>query len=222
MTASLLSLPQELFDYIVNYLPRKYASTLLATSRSTYAKGTCAFNKSCFRIIPAELSCEGLRNTEKILDNTHARHIYTIYFKVSKRRSKDNLTEINNRLVLILTKVLQVSPKFKTIIYYQNPNLLGPGITNATILGILADKVEKTLTRQNRSIKIRLKNLNSYDLNFLDEYPKFLNLIFCIKLRITDEDSIGRILIQLIQKPLSLSLNLKELFISVDNNRLLY
>jgi hypothetical protein len=81
-------------------------STLLATSRSTYAKGIYAFNKSCFYIIPAELLYKGLRNTKKILDNIYARYIRTIYFKVSKRRSKDNLIEINNCLVLILIKVL--------------------------------------------------------------------------------------------------------------------
>ena len=57
----------------------------LATSKSTYAKGICAFNKSCFYIILAELLYKGLRNTKKILDNTHARYIRTIYFKASKR-----------------------------------------------------------------------------------------------------------------------------------------
>ena len=222
MTSSLLSLPQELFDYIVNCLPRKYASTLLATSKSTYAKGTCAFNKNCFRIIPAELSCEGLHNTEKILDNTHARYIRTIYFKACERRFRDDLTEINNRLVLILAKALQVSPKFKTITYYQNPNSLSKGFTNATILGILAGEVEKTSTWQNRSIKVRLENLNSHDLNFLDEYPKFLELVFCIKLRFDAEESRGHALSQRIQTPLSLTLNLKELFISVDDDRPLY
>jgi hypothetical protein len=118
MTFSLLSLPQELFDYIVNYLPKKYVSILLATSIYTYIKGTCAFNKSCFCIIPAELLYEGLRNTKKILNNTHARYIYTIYFKVSKCRFRDDFIEINNCFVLILVKVLQVSLKFKTIIYY--------------------------------------------------------------------------------------------------------
>jgi len=146
MTSSLLSLPQELFNYIVNYLSRKYASTLLATSKSTYVKGTCAFNKSCFHIIPAELLCKGLYNTKKILNNTHARYIRTIYFKACKRRFGDNLIEINNRIVLILVEALQVSLKFKTIIYYQNPNLLSKGVTNAIILGILAGRVEKTLT----------------------------------------------------------------------------
>ena len=118
MTSSLLSLPQELFNYIVNYLPRKYASILLATSKSTYAKGTCAFNKSCFYIIPAELLYKGLRNTEKILDNTYARYIRTIYFKACKRRFGDDFIEINNRIVLILTEALQVLPKFKIITYY--------------------------------------------------------------------------------------------------------
>ena len=106
MTSSLLSLPQELFNYIINYLLRKYASTLLATSKSTYAKGIYAFNKSCFRIIPAELLCEGLRNTEKILDNTYARHIYTIYFKACKCQFRDNFIEINNYLISILVKAL--------------------------------------------------------------------------------------------------------------------
>ena len=106
MTSSLLSLPQELFDYIINYLPKKYASTLLATSKSTYTKSTYAFNKSCFYIIPAKLSCKGLRNTEKILDNTYARHIYTIYFKACKCQFRDNFMEINNYLVSILTKAL--------------------------------------------------------------------------------------------------------------------
>ena len=106
MTSSLLSLPQELFNYIVDYLPKKYASILLATSKSTYIKGTCAFNKSCFYIILAKLLYKGLYNTKKILDNTHARYIYTIYFKAYKRRFRDNLTEINNHLILILVKAL--------------------------------------------------------------------------------------------------------------------
>jgi len=69
MTSFLLSLLQELFNYIINYLPRKYISTLLATSKSTYIKSTCAFNKSCFYIILAELLYKGLRNIKKILDN---------------------------------------------------------------------------------------------------------------------------------------------------------
>ena len=69
-------------------------------------KGTCAFNKSYFHIIPAELSCEGLRNTKKILDNIHAKYIRTIYFKASKYRFRNDFIEINNRLVLIFVKVL--------------------------------------------------------------------------------------------------------------------
>ena len=85
ITSSLLSLPQELFNYIVNYLSRKYISILLATSKSTYIKGTCAFNKSCFYIILAKLLYKGLYNTKKILDNIHARYIRTIYFKAYKR-----------------------------------------------------------------------------------------------------------------------------------------
>ena len=76
------------------------------TSKYTYIKGICTFNKSCFYIILIELLCKGLRNTEKILDNTYARHIRTIYFKACKRRFRDNLIEINNRLVLILIKAL--------------------------------------------------------------------------------------------------------------------
>ena len=84
MTSSLLSLPQELFNYIVNYLPRKYVSTLLVTFKYTYVKGIYAFNKSCFCIIPVELLCEGLCNTKKILNNIYARYIYTICFKASK------------------------------------------------------------------------------------------------------------------------------------------
>ncbi len=76
------------------------------TSKSIYIKGICAFNKSCFYIIPAELLCEGLCNTKKILDNPHARYIYTIYFKACERQFKDDFIEINNYLVSILVKAL--------------------------------------------------------------------------------------------------------------------
>ena len=106
MTFSLLSLPQELFNYIINYLPRKYVSTLLATSKYTYMKGTYAFNKSCFYIIPVKLLYKGLRNTKKILNNIYTKYIHIICFKVSKYQFRDNFTEINNCFILILIKVL--------------------------------------------------------------------------------------------------------------------
>ena len=55
--------------------------------------------------------------------------------------------------------------------------------------------VEEILTRQNRLIKIRFENLNLQDLDFLDKWTIFFNLVYCIKLRVTNEDSVEYTLI---------------------------
>ena len=222
MTSCLLSLPQELFDSLIHYLRKEHARKLLEASNLVYKKGIDAFDKEYFRILPAELSCEGLHNTEEILNDANALYIRTICFKASWRRYRDSFEEIHSRLDSILTKALRASPRFKTITYYQDPNTLSNGCTNALILSILAGTVEEISTRQNRSIKVRLENLNPQDLDLLDDWTTFLGLVYCIKLRITDEDSIGRVLIRKIRTPLSLLSSLKELFISINDDRLLY
>jgi hypothetical protein len=214
MASLLVSLPIELFQRVVEFLSITDARDLLSTCSNLYRNGKNVLEKKCFSVLPVNLSKESLEQAEDILTEEPChRFLQAVRIRLDKYvfhgpYSQEH-EEAIERLASVLTRALQVSTKFDTIIIYDSPSRFhdtdGTGIRTVAMAIEMVDNI--------RPFKVRIQNIRTYNSKELWVFGDVLfDNLQSIELRIDGEKQKLREL-SYIKEVLSIVPNLEELSI---------
>jgi hypothetical protein len=156
MPPSLPSLLAELVTRVVEELSIEDACNLRSTSTTLYKKSKYAFDKKTFTTLSINLSRKSLRRAKEFLkDERSSRFLRKILIRLDQVEDDLylNLKRERKRLIVVLTKGLEVSPKCDTIIIYDSRHLPIDQRRD-----IAAEAIE-TIVEQAEPFKVQLQNI---------------------------------------------------------------
>lgn len=176
MASSLVSLPIELFQGVVELLSIEDARKLLSSCSNLYGNGKHVFDKKCFGVLPVNLSKESLLQAEGILTEERCHHFlravrirldqydffddaYGQDHEATEHLASVLQEEATEHLASVLKRALQVSAKCDTIIIYDSPEIF------SDIDGTKTQTVAWAIQRVGKikPFKVRFQNIRTYN-----------------------------------------------------------